>query len=386
MRLLVISHTPHHRRDGVVVGFGATVRELDELVGAVDALTHLAPLHDGPAPASDRPYRADGVRFVGLAAAGGSGIRAKLALLRALPRWALQVRREVREADAVQVRCPAVVALVALVVLSTTRRPAWRWAKYAGNWKPEGGDPLSYRVQRWWLRHRLHRGPVTVNGTWPDDGPHVRAFPNPTLTDDELGAARGAARGKSVGDVAQLIYVGRVEEPKGAGRAVDVVAALRARGRDVRLVVVGDGPLVEELRARAAAPELAGAVELPGALGRAELDERYAAAHVLLLPTRSSEGFPKVIAEAMAHGAVPVTSTVSSIPQWVADTGAGLALDPVDVDGLVDAVAALLDDPARWCAHRDAGLDVAAAFTYGAYLDRLDEMARATWGAPLTNR
>ena len=54
MRLLVVSHTEHFRKDGVTVGWGPTVRELGRLAGLFDELVHVAPLHRGAGP-GERP-------------------------------------------------------------------------------------------------------------------------------------------------------------------------------------------------------------------------------------------------------------------------------------------------------------------------------------------
>jgi hypothetical protein len=43
MRLLIISHTPHYHRDGEIVGWGATVREIDHLAALFESVVHIAP-------------------------------------------------------------------------------------------------------------------------------------------------------------------------------------------------------------------------------------------------------------------------------------------------------------------------------------------------------
>src|SRR5262245_61050972 len=73
MRWLVVSHTEHFRRDGRVVGWGPTVRELGRLARLFDELVHVAPLYEEPAPPSALPYEASNVTFVPIAPAGGEG-------------------------------------------------------------------------------------------------------------------------------------------------------------------------------------------------------------------------------------------------------------------------------------------------------------------------
>jgi glycosyltransferase involved in cell wall biosynthesis len=87
----------------------------------------------------------------------------------------------------------------------------------------------------------------------------------------------------------------------------------------------------------------------------------------MLLPS-SSEGWPKVLSEAMAYGVVSVASNVSCIPQILGTTGAGLSLRPDDLDGFAAAVVRLARDPERWSAVSRAAVATAQSFTYDSYL------------------
>ncbi|HYF46848.1 MAG TPA: hypothetical protein VD926_11600, partial [Acidimicrobiales bacterium] len=242
-RLAVVSHTPHHRTSDGLVGWGPTVTELDHLATRFDSVVHVAPVHDGPAPASELPYAASNLEVVGVRPAGGDGAMAKAAIGLAAPGWLAAMHRATSGADVLHVRCPANLSGLALAVLRARRDRRPLWVKYAGTWRPEGPEPWSYRTQRRWLQKGWGRLAVTVNGTG-DDPPHVRAFPNPSLTDEEL--ARGAAVTKApVVDGLRLAFVGRVEPEKGAVVAARVAAAVPG----ARLTVVGDGPDVGAVRA-----------------------------------------------------------------------------------------------------------------------------------------
>src|SRR4051812_4668386 len=164
MRLLIISHMPHHLRDGQVVGWGPTVRELDVLATRFTTVRHIACLHPEPAPGSDLPYTAQNIELVPVPPSGAPGFLGKLDVLRTSPRYIATILRELPDADVVHVRAPAHIALIAMLMLTLRRRPAPRWIKYAGNWKPDGLESPSYMIQRWWLSHPWHRAAVTVNG------------------------------------------------------------------------------------------------------------------------------------------------------------------------------------------------------------------------------
>jgi glycosyltransferase involved in cell wall biosynthesis len=227
----------------------------------------------------------------------------------------------------------------------------------------------------------LRGATVTVNGDWPDEPDHVLAFRNPTLTPEELVRGRQAAD-KAIARPARLLFVGRLDEAKGANRAVEVLRILRERGREVVLDVIGDGREMAAMRHAADEADLDDHLTFHGWLPRPALEPLYAAAHFLLLPS-DSEGFPKVLSEAVAFGVVPVAGAVSNIPQALAEMGTGRAVPPTDVEGFADAVEHYLDDPDAWSAASRHGVDAAEMFAYDGYLRDVTTMARDIWGLEL---
>ncbi len=380
MKLLIVSHTTHYHDGGRVVGWGPTTRELDALAALFDEITHVATLYPGAAPASALPYTAGNVRLRLVAPAGGDSLADKLGILTAYPQYGRVIREELARADAVHVRCPANISLAALALLRRAKQPPYRWVKYAGNWMPGSGEPWSYALQRRWLAANRHRGVVTVNGRWPDQPPHVHAFDNPCLTDAETAAGSAAAAIKRLTRPVELLFVGALNEGKGVGRALQVAAALREQGVPCRLRLLGDGPDRPRYEAWARAHGVD--ARFLGWVPRADIAAYYAAAHFILLPSQS-EGWPKVLSEAMAFGVVPVAAAVSSIPQILAETGAGFAYAPDDIAGMAGAVARLVADPAAWSAAALAGVTAARRFTYRAYQQAVADLFASGWGVRL---
>lgn len=373
-RIVVVSHTEHFRTpEGETLAFGPTTRELDHLATLASQLVHVAPLHTGPPPGMALPITAANVRHVPVPTAGGPRRVDRILALRVVPRWLRTIDREVRSADLVHVRAPAGIAAMAFFVLLVRRRPGPRWVKYAGNWAPDGPDPVTYRFQRWWLRAGLARATVTVNGRWPDQPRFVRTFDNPTLTAAELEAGRDAAEGTTPGPPHRIVFAGRLEREKGAHVAVETVRALRARGIDVELDLLGDGPLRGWVEDQIVA-DGSGAIRLHGWVRRRELEGHLARGHVFLLPTTAAEGFPKVLGEALAFGCVPVTSVVSSIGQVLGATGGAVL---VADDDWIAGVERALEDRHRLVLE---GLDGAGRFSYAAYLDAVRTMTAEDWG------
>jgi len=374
MELVIVSHTPHYRRDGVIVGWGPTVREIDQLATLFDRVVHVAPLYSEAPPASAIPYASQHIVLRPVTPAGGLSVWSKLGVIARIPEYAAAIRESLRQADVVHVRCPANISLIAVLLLTLGDAPKTRWIKYAGNWVAAPGEAISYRLQRWLLRMKWHGSQVTVNGVWGGQSPHVHSFLNPCLTEKELEGARHAAQEKRLTLPVRLIYAGRLERAKGVRRLLEVLIELVIRGVPVMLDLIGDGPDRRRFEEMVEGYGVSANVRFHGWLPRPELGPLYARAHMIVLPSSSSEGWPKVLSEAMAYGVVPVASNVSSIPQYLQRFGAGKTLDPEDVNGFVQAVCDYIVHPEEWREQSENAVRAAAAFSYAEYLLRVQSL------------
>lgn len=127
-----------------------------------------------------------------------------------------------------------------------------------------------------------------------------------------------------------VLWVGRVEYPKDPGLAIDTMIELWKSGAAHRLVMVGTGSLEPEIRARVAAlpAEQRTRIELVGRLAPMDVAKRMASSGVFLMTSRDGyEGFPRVLVEAMASGAVPVVTHGSDTGSLVESREVGLRAD-----------------------------------------------------------
>lgn len=373
MKLAIVSHTAHYKKDNMYLGWGPTVREVDYLTQVFDQVVHIAPLHRGVAPDNVMAYQSSRVRVRPVPPAGGTRLSDKLRILLNVPTYIARILSEIRSADVVHVRCPANISLIATILLSVVRQPRSRWLKYAGNWQPEGREPRSYALQRWLLKHPLRRSVVTVNGEWPNQPKHVHGFLNPCLTDEELAEGRAAGARKQLISPIKLLFVGSLEQTKGVGRALEILACLSRQGVAATLDVVGGGPGKMNLEAQARELKIGGLVRFHGWLSRPLLAPAYSQSHFMVFPTES-EGWPKVLSEGMAYGVVPVTSKVSSIPGYLKRFGVGRVFAPDDVQGFSGAIIWYCSHPDDWKKESMNGMKAAELFTYTNYLNQLREL------------
>ncbi len=139
-----------------------------------------------------------------------------------------------------------------------------------------------------------------------------------------------------------VLAVGRLVEKKGFGVLVDAVAQLC----DVRLRVVGDGPLRAALEAQAAAAGAAERIEFAGSLAPAEVRAALERADVLAMPCvvardGDRDSMPVVVKEAMAMELLVAASDEVGLPECVLAPW-GVLTAPGDGDALAAALRDLL--------------------------------------------
>jgi len=378
MKLVIVSHTEHYLIDGVneaYSGWGATVREIDQLATLFDEVVHVAPLHISKG-VNKNPlqYRAANVRVQPVAPSGGASLLSKFGILFRFPIYAKTMIRELQSADTLHVRCPANISLAALLLMILLPKRQKRWIKYGGNWSPANSEPLSYSLQRWLIRSRLHRGFVTVNGEWPGQPQHVRSFVNPCLTNDEIKQGYISSKAKKLSEPYRILYVGRVETPKGADRVIRTLALVRGKGIEATLEIVGDGAECETFKLLARDLGLSDIVRFHGWLARDAVNAFYAVSHFIVLPSYSSEGWPKVLSEAMAYGVLPVAGNVSSIPYYLNVFRCGRAVRPTDIDAIADAIMYYINNTQQWAEEMKRAVDAATQFTYKSYLESVRDL------------
>ncbi len=105
-----------------------------------------------------------------------------------------------------------------------------------------------------------------------------------------------------------------------------------------QLLIVGDGPLREELTLRAEQPDLLGSVRLAGRLSDRDLTEAYRAADVAVVPTIAVEGFGLVVLEAAACGTPSIVSDVGGLPEAVLPLDPSLVVPAADTHALASRI------------------------------------------------
>lgn len=158
----------------------------------------------------------------------------------------------------------------------------------------------------------------------------------------------------------RLAFVGRLVEKKGLRYAIEALARVRRAGVEAELTVLGDGPLLPELRALGEAEGLAGHLRFVGAGGRSEVLDLLRRSDVLLAPSvRAQDGDEdapvNTLKEAMALGLPVVATRHGGIPELVRDGDNGLLVPERDTAALATALQWLGKHRHRWGAMGEQG-------------------------------
>ncbi len=149
-----------------------------------------------------------------------------------------------------------------------------------------------------------------------------------------------------------ILSVGRIMDKKAPLVAIEAFAAIAAEFPEHRFEIIGDGPLRAASEARVAELGLGERVRFLGRLPHEAVRDHLARASVYLqhsvtAPDGNEEGLPTSIQEAMASGAVVVSTRHAGIPEAVEEGVTGLLVDEHDGPGFVTALRAVVADPVR---------------------------------------
>lgn len=166
----------------------------------------------------------------------------------------------------------------------------------------------------------------------------------------------------SQGEKKVVLFVGRLAEKKGVTYLIEAMKKV-----DAKLVIVGKGPLEQELMKQAEGLE--DKVTFLGAKTHEELKFIYASADLFVAPSVTSkdgdqEGFGLVIIEAMASGLPVCASRSGGIVDIVKQGHNGLLSEERDVEQLADNINNILLNKDLYCKMREKAIMTAKQFDY----------------------
>jgi glycosyltransferase involved in cell wall biosynthesis len=219
----------------------------------------------------------------------------------------------------------------------------------------------------------LHRHGVLHTGLW-SRGVDPRVFA-PRFRSEAYRAAVGAGPGDLV-----VTYIGRIAREKNLGLLLEAWETLAPERGAAQLVLVGRGPLEEDIRRRG----LPG-VHVTGLLQGEALSTAYASADVFAFPS-PTETFGNSLLEAMGSGLASVVAAGGGVLEFAEHGRNAWLVEPDSAVAIAAALRRLFADASLRRRLADGALATASGREWGAVYDRLLDDYRAAMAAKADTR
>lgn len=307
----------------------------------------------------------------------------RLAKRRVSVTYARRLRRLVTEQrfDLVHAHIYASAAASALATLGTGV-PLVVTEHTQGTWQGRRAHLVSRLIYRR-ARHLISVSSPIRGRLIERDGVHpekISLIPNAVVPASDTNPGASGALPDEWREGPLIGAVARLQPEKGIANLLKAAARVSSSCPEARFLVVGDGPLREELLCLADRLGLRERVRFLG--HRADARALIGLLDVLVVPSLT-EGTPLTVLEAMAAGVPIVASAVGGIPDQVRHDKEGLLVPPNDTAALGDALLELLQDSDRARRLGEAGRRRAdSGFTHAEMVRKIEAVYHAALGRP----
>lgn len=342
VNFLIVTHVVHTHKDGDYYGYSPYVNEMNIWLKHVNKVTIIAPLKAVEMDSIYQKYHHPNINFVSVPEFSFINGKEMLKAVFVMPYILLKLFWVMLFTNHIHLRCPGNMGLLGsfVQILFPWKKKS---AKYAGNWDANSKQPLSYRIQKRILSNTFltHNIKVLVYGDWKNQTKNIKSFFTATYFNSEIKDVNS----KDLNDKIRFTFVGTLSKGKQPLYAIQLVEMLKNKGYDVMLSLYGAGNEQQQLVQYITEKHLDGYVFLKGNAGRNAMMEIYKESHFMILPSKS-EGWPKVVAEAMFWGCLPIATQVSCVPNMLDFGARGILLTEESTEDLKLIEAVILNQKA----------------------------------------
>lgn len=323
MTFVIITHVPHVLEKNAFYAYAPYVREMNIWTKQGGKVIIVAPIAESEKTAIDIAYDHENIEFVAIENFDVLSVKAILETVLKTPKISWQIFKAMQNANHIHLRCPGNMGLLGSFVQILFPSKI-KTAKYAGNWDPKSKQPWSYRLQKRILGNTFltRNMQVLVYGEWEGSTKNIKPFFTATYQE----ADKSPIFSKDLKERIHFIFVGTLVIGKNPLYTIQLVEALYKKGHDVGLSLYGEGIERNKLERYIESNQLEKIIVLKGNQTQDAIKKAYQRSHFVLLPSES-EGWPKVIAEGMFWGCVPVATSVSCVPFMLDYGNRGILLE-----------------------------------------------------------
>ena len=366
MTFAIITHTPHFKEGEDLYAYTPYIREMNIWLKHVDKVIIVAPMLKASTTKIHSAYTHDHIGLSRIPSISLVSFSEVIKSLLLFPYIFFKVFRAMWKADHIHLRCPGNIGLIGcLVQVLFPKKP--KTAKYAGNWDPNAKQPRSYRFQKWLLGNTFFTKnmDVLVYGEWPKQSKNIKSFFTATYPKSKFADLFQ----KSFNGPYRLMFVGSLVKGKRPLYALQLLKELLILNISVVLDVYGDGTEHELLEKFVQKNQLSESVIFHGNRESQTIERAFKESHMLLLPSKS-EGWPKVVAEAMFWGVIPVVTPISCVP-WMLGMGDRGLLLSMDLSEDIENIVNLLKDEGKLDSMSEAAKKWSRQYTLDDFEDEI---------------
>ncbi|HMJ07904.1 MAG TPA: glycosyltransferase [Pyrinomonadaceae bacterium] len=342
-----------------------------------DETTVVVPCKTLPNSSGTSGLKGKNLNVVRLSVPGGNGFRRKLGFATWLITNSPIIWRQVKAADAIHAPIPGDVGTVGIVFSMLQRKPLF--VRHCGNWLVQ--RTIAEKFWKWLMEHFAGgRNVMMATGGTPEPpssrNPNIEWIFSTSLRRGQM-EDRTARTLPSNGHL-KLLIACRQEERKGTDVVIASLPLILEQFPLATLDVIGDGSLLPSLGRQADALGVSDKITFHGKVEQARVVELMSEAHLFCYPTTASEGFPKVVIEALSCGLPVITTKVSVLPSLLG-TGGGILLDKPAAATLAAAVFEICGDAGKYVEMSRTAIDVSKKFTLENWRDSIAQALKRSW-------
>jgi glycosyltransferase involved in cell wall biosynthesis len=362
MKFAIITHVIHGKDSGSYFGYEPYVREMNLWIKYTSEVLIVAPLHTIPKGPIQEFYQHKNISFVPVSNFDITNIKSTLHAVAVMPKIAWRIYQVMKKADHIHLRCPGNIGLLGcLVQILFPSKP--KTAKYAGNWDPKAKQPATYRLQKWILRNTFltKNMQVLVYGEWESSTKNIKPF----FTASYFEKDKIEVRPRELKDKVSFLFVGTLSNGKQPLYAIQLIEKLFRKGHNVTLTLYGEGSERPMLENYISGNGLQHIIFLKGNQSQEVIKKGYIENHFVMLPSQS-EGWPKVVAEGMFWGCLPIATKVSCVANMLGNGERGLLLD-LKLNDDVEKTELILNDNKLYKQKVEKAMQWSRQFTMDAF-------------------
>lgn len=382
MKAVVYSHKPCWKSDASPSGYatdGGFPFQMKALSELFEATTLVVPCSSTGQSAGEIPLVGHELSIAPVSNPIGSGIWRKIGMLQWAARNGWTLISEALRADVVHAPIPGDIGTIGMLLAFLMRKPLL--VRHCGNWFIQ--RTTAERFWRWFMeKFAGGRNVMLATGgaaSAPSErNPNVRWIFSTSLTEQELSKISPRAE-HSLSQNIRLIIVCRQEREKGTGIVIESLPLILQSFPNVTLDVVGDGAALKEFNQLAVDLKVNERVTFHGKLNHSGVMSLLERSDLFCYPTAASEGFPKVVLEALACGLPVITTRVSVLTQLIGN-GCGLLLEEATPEAMAQAVKEVLFNADRYRTMSYCAGETAKQYSLERWRDTIGGLLQTAWG------